>query len=226
MSHVSGRETRYLRALLWVSGSSRPSREEGLGLETGVGRGVSVASRNQVTARSGHHSRGRQAHAALSPGGRRCSPTCAGTPGAKGGWPLSARRGSGDGVGVRQRKPCSVRSWRGTFWGAGSQKAIGDKWEAGSGHSGNALGPAGFLGPKLGGRVGDSALRLTAQPPGWKQTPETTLLGTSRPYSTMDGPEHSSDRLSMSQDPGTGQTRPLARGQASRSPGLALLVPI
>ena len=40
MSHVSGRETRYLQALLWVSGSSRPSREEGLGLETGVGRGV------------------------------------------------------------------------------------------------------------------------------------------------------------------------------------------
>ena len=82
MSHVSGRETRYLQALLWVSGSSRPSREEGLGLETGVGWGVSVASRNQVTARSGHHSRVRQAHAALSPGGRRCSPTCAGTPGA------------------------------------------------------------------------------------------------------------------------------------------------
>ena len=40
MSHVSGRETRYLQALLWVSGSSRPSREEGLGLETGLGRGV------------------------------------------------------------------------------------------------------------------------------------------------------------------------------------------
>ena len=40
MSHVSGTETRYLQALLWVSGSSRPSREEGLGLETGVGRGV------------------------------------------------------------------------------------------------------------------------------------------------------------------------------------------
>ena len=40
MSHVSGRETRYLQALLWVSGSSRPSREEGLGLETGVGWGV------------------------------------------------------------------------------------------------------------------------------------------------------------------------------------------
>ena len=49
------------------------------------GWGVSVASRNQVTARSGHHSRMRQAHAALSPGGRRCSPTYAGTPGAKGG---------------------------------------------------------------------------------------------------------------------------------------------
>ena len=90
MSHVSGRETRYLQALLWVSGSSRPSREEGLGLETGVGQGVrdggvSVASRNQVTATSGHHSRVRRAHTALSPGGRCCSPTCAGTPGAKGG---------------------------------------------------------------------------------------------------------------------------------------------
>ena len=42
MPHVSGRETGYLQALLWVSGSSRPSREEGLGLETGVGWGVSL----------------------------------------------------------------------------------------------------------------------------------------------------------------------------------------
>ena len=45
MPHVSGRETRYLQALIWVSGSSRPNRREGLGLETGVwGRGVCLSS--------------------------------------------------------------------------------------------------------------------------------------------------------------------------------------
>ena len=64
-----------------------PGSRGGAGCE---GRGVSVASRNRVTAGSGHQSRVGRAHAALSPGGRHCSPTCAGTPGAKGGWPLSA----------------------------------------------------------------------------------------------------------------------------------------
>lgn len=85
-----------------------------------------------------------------------------------------------------------------------------------------ALALQAFLAQSWGRWVGDSDLRLTAQPPGWKQTLEATLLGTSRPYSTVDGPEHPSGPLSTSQDPGAGQTRPLARGQASKGPGLAV----
>ena len=86
-----------------------------------------------------------------------------------------------------------------------------------------ALGPAGFLGPKLGGRVGDSALRLIAWPSGWKQTPEGTFLGISRPPWTALGILQALSP--QSQDPGAGQMRPSARGQESRGPGQALVVP-
>ena len=97
-----------------VSGSSRPSREEGLGLETRVGWGggavcVSVASVNQVSTRSDHHSRVRRAHKAEPWWPMLLSHLCRDSRG-KGWMTLECRCGSGSRVGVQQRKPCSVRS--------------------------------------------------------------------------------------------------------------------
>ena len=153
---------------------------------------MSVASMNQVSTRSDHHSWVRRAHKAEPWWPTLLSHLCWDSRG-KGWMTLECKRGFGSGVGVQQRKPCSVRSvLTGMSWGAGSQKAVGDKWEAGS-TLGMALGPAAFLGPKLGGVGG----RLCPPPhSGWKQTPAGTLLGTRRPYSTMNGPEHPSGPLS------------------------------
>ena len=72
-SHVSGRDTRYLQALLWVSGPQRvrvlmtkQGGRLGGGNQNEVGVCVSVASMNQVSTRGDHHSRVRWAHKALS----------------------------------------------------------------------------------------------------------------------------------------------------------------
>ena len=154
---------------------------------------MSVASVNQVSTRSDHHSRVRRVHKAEPWWPMLLSHLCWDSRG-KGWMTLECRRGFGSGVGVRQRKPCSARSvLTGTSWGARNQKAVGDKWESGSRHSGNGLGPCSLSWSKagwMGGRV--------CPPPhsGWKQTPAGTLNGTSRPYSTMNGPEHPSGPLS------------------------------
>ena len=140
---------------------------------------------------------------------------------------LECRCGSGSGVGMQQRKPCSVRSvltgsvlggwepescrgqvggWERTFreWPWGLQSLLvqswGDRWEtlpSGSlpGHQGGNRLPRG---PSL-------APADPTQP--WKAL---SILQALSP---------------QSQDPGAGQMRPSARGQESRGPGQALVVP-
>ena len=89
---------------------------------------------------------------------------------------------------------------------------------------GMASGPAGFLGPKLGGGQ-ETAPSFSAQSLGWKKSPDrgppVSAAVATQPQTALSTPRVPSPQ---SQDSRAGQTSPFAEG-SSRTSGLALVVP-